>query len=870
MDEPTNTTPPGSAPDTVPDAPLRADPDTRARTTKGLSVRQKIGIGFGGLILLMTISIGITLVKLSDVADVTHSVIEERQPAANLFQRLAQDLNLATTLLHSYLQTGELAHRKDFAIVEQDIMEGITTGHSIKLNHENSEIARKQLLHAERLFVKFRDYAAQLYEMRDNNSNNRGLVLAQETLNPPASQFLGLVNTLLASDDLASSSPKMITASNMLHELRYSWVQMMSSLRIFIVTQSESHRTNFNTFSTRSEELLKQLTEMDLDIGFGELEEMVTARTEYVSNLQPVFDLFASDNWRADAFLIKTEVNPLLEELRGIFEGIADEQLDQARKSGEVLTEANQQIQLSTIIILVVALVLGMLLAVRITGGIVPPIQRLMAAAEGVAHGDLNAEVMVTSNDEIGQLGRSFNAMVNDLRNAALKEQTILDELQDLNQQLESRVQARTRDLEQSEIKIRAILDNIGEGIVVLDENGTIESLNPAAENIFAMKEAEAIGLHSALLIANSEADDAADSDHYNDETDGAFRSSSNQQPKEYQGLRADGSTFPLEFVVSAMNVGDKRLRVCILRDVSMRKETEATLADAQGQLVDAAHKSGMADMATGVLHNIGNILNSVNLAGEEIHRISSASKISGLLKANDLLLQHQEDRGEFLTQDARGQKLPDYFIKMGKVLSDEINEINKESKELIKKTTMMKEVISTQQAYAKSGFHSEQLNLSHLVEDALKIQEASLKKWGVKLEKNYADIPECTGQKSKLLQVITNLVKNAKEAMNDNDQYNRPKEMRIDIGMNNDKSVYLTIKDNGCGINEQQLTKIFNHGFTTKETGHGFGLHTCANAMTEMKGTLKVESEGLQKGATFTVIIPVGNSGSKAASKVA
>ncbi|MDT8384077.1 MAG: ATP-binding protein [Gammaproteobacteria bacterium] len=868
MDEPTENTPPGSAAGTTPDAPPGADSHTPPHTTKGLSVRQKIGIGFGGLILLMTISIGITLVKLTDVADATHSVIEERQPAANLFQRLAQDLNLATTLLHSYLQTGEPAHRKDFAIVEQDIMEGITTGHSLKIVHENGGKARKQLLDAEQLFVKFRDYAARLYALRDNNANNRGLLLAQNTVQPLAAEFLGVINLLLSSEDIDPRDPKKLVAYTTLQELRYVWVQMMSSLRLFIVTQGVNDRANFDTFNDHAGQLLDELTAMDVDLGFGELQQLVTLREAYVSNLQPVFDLFATDNWRADAYLIKTEVNPLLEELRGIFEGIADEQLHQASNSGEVLTEVNQQIQLSTIIILVVALVLGVLLAVRITGGIVPPIQRLMAAAEGVAHGDLNAEVMVTSNDEIGQLGRSFNAMVNDLRNAALKEQTILDELQDLNQQLESRVQARTRDLEQSEIKIRAILDNIGEGIVVLDENGTIESLNPAAENIFAMKEANAIGLHSALLIANSEADDAADSDHYNDETDGAFRSSSNQQPKEYQGLRADGSTFPLEFVVSAMKVGDKRLRVCILRDVSVRKETEATLADAQGQLVDAAHKSGMADMATGVLHNIGNILNSVNLAGEEIHRISSASKISGLLKANDLLLQHQEDRGEFLTQDPRGQKLPDYFITMGKVLSDEINEINKESKELIKKTTMMKEVISTQQAYAKSGFHSEQLNLSQLVEDALKIQEASLKKWGVKLEKNYADIPECTGQKSKLLQVITNLVKNAKEAMNDNDQYNRPKEMRIEIGMNNDKTVYLTIKDNGCGINEQQLTKIFNHGFTTKETGHGFGLHTCANAMTEMKGALKVESEGVQKGATFTVIIPVDNPATKAATK--
>jgi len=835
-----------NTPQAPPTTPV-TNASTKTSKIKGLSVRQKIGIGFGGLILLMTISIGITLIKLTDVADITHSVIEEHQPAANLFQRLNQDLNSATSLLHGYLLTGEVDQREEFAIVEQDIMEGITAAHSKNYLHENVDLAQKQLLHAEDLFIKFRAHARELYDLRDKNANNRGLLLAQETLNAPAIVFLGLVNTLLASDDIDLDDPAMIEAYTTLQDLRYTWVQMMSSLRLFVTTQIVDHRTNFDAFSALAGELLEKLTAMDVEIGFGEVEEMAELRATYVANLSPVFEIFESGNWRTDAFLIKTEVDPLLEELRGIFEGIAENQLNIARDSGKLLTEANQQIQLSTIIILVVALLLGALLAIRITGGIVPPIQRLMVAAEGVAHGDLNAEVMVTSKDEIGQLGRSFNAMVNDLRHAAMKEQSILDELQNLNHELESRVQDRTKDLEESETKIRAVLDNIGEGIIVLDENDAIESMNPAAENIFAMKEDDAIGLNSAVLIAN------------NDDINSIFNSSENRQPKEYQGLRSNRSTFPLEFVVSTMDVGEKSLRVCILRDVTTRKETEATLADAQGQLVDAAHKSGMADMATGVLHNIGNILNSVNLAGEEIHRISSTSKISGLIKANQLLQENEENMGEFLTQDARGQKLPNYFIKMGKVLNDEIAQINIESKGLMKKTTMMQEVLSTQQAYATSGFHNEQLNLTELIEDSLKIQEASLKKWGVKLDKQYAEIPDCMGQKSKLLQVITNLVKNAKEAMNDNDQYNRPKEMLIETGRLNDNAIYLKIKDNGCGINKEQLAKIFNHGFTTKETGHGFGLHTCANAMTEMKGALNVDSEGVQKGATFTVTIPVG-----------
>lgn len=837
--------------------PQPAPAEKKDRNGNGLSVRQKIHIGFGGLIMLMAVSMGITLFKLNDVGQITTSVIEERQPAVNLFQRLIQDLNLATTLLHGYLLTGQTDLREEYETTEKNLFERLSYTYRLTPT-VNGEIDTQQLDHAKKLLAQFATYADKLYELRDNNANNPGLVLAQNTLNTRAIQFLGFVNILLESEDFNTSNPEIILAHTKLQKLRYNWVQMMSNLRVYLSTQSKSNLANFKNFGTQTNVLLDELAQMEVDIGFGELDALIEIRKEYIAHLQPVFDIITSDRWRADSYLIKTELRPILDELRQIFESIADAQLDKAWESGQTLTDAQQQIRLSTIAILAASLLLGGLLALRITSGIIPPIQRLMKAAKQVASGDLNTKVMVTSNDEIGQLGGSFNAMINDLRAAALNEKKMLDELHTLNQELETRVQDRTRDFEASETKIRAILENIGEGIIVLNESGRIESINPAAEQIFLMTEEEAIGVNATLLIADEDTREIADISNYQDEQDGLFKSGDNQQPKEYQGHRSDGTKFSMELVVSSMEFGEKRMRVCIVRDITARKATETTLANVQAQLVDAAHKSGMADMATGVLHNIGNILNSVNLSGGEILRATSNSKIKGLIKANEMLTAHSDNMGEFLLNDARGQKLPGYFIKMGKVLDSEITAISTEARALLEKTTMMKEVINTQQTYARSGFHSEGLNISELVDDALKIQDASLAKWGVKLHKRFTDLPECTGQKSKLLQVITNLIKNAKEAMTDNDNYNKPKELTIETGMLNANVLYLKIKDNGCGINENQLSKIFGHGFTTKQEGHGFGLHTSANAMTEMKGSLTVDSKGIQKGACFTLTLPI------------
>lgn len=823
---------------------------------KGMSLKQKVYFGFIGIILLTAINLGYTLIKLNEIEKIGHSTIELRQPAANLFQRLAQDLNASTALLNTYLLTQQKEQRDEYTLIVQNIRSRIKEAHKLELV-KTGEISHETLNKMDELFNSYLESNDKLFQLSDTNATNAGLTLAQETLNDTAIQFLNLTNLLLTTEEFDLKNPAAYRAYTTLQALRYNWTQMMSNLRLYIVSQIPGLIQNFSNYNEQTGVLLEELANMEYQVGFGEIEQMVELRSKYMEKLPAVIEIFDSGKFRADSFLITSEVQPVFEELRQLFEGTADKLLNEASNAGKELTDAQGSISSTAILSGVIVLWFGTLLALKISGDTVPPIRALMKAANQVSAGDLNAEVMVTTNDEIGLLGKSFNKMVNDLRSAAINEYKLIEKLTNLNEDLENRVTERTEELARSESKIRAVLENIGEGILLLDENGRIESLNPAAEKIFKTTDQESTGTNSGRFVKVEETNQDT-SENQTEYTQLFFTNSDNQQPRESTGHRADGSTFPMEFVVSSMELGDKKMHVCIVRDITVRKEAEAKLADAQQQLVDAAHKSGMADMATGVLHNIGNILNSVNLAGEEILRISSNSKIGGLLKANDMLEGHSSDFADFFTNNEKGRKLPGYYLKMGNVLKGEISNINKEAQGLIEKTTMMKEVISTQQAYAHSGFHTEQLSINELIEDALKIQIASLQKWGVKLNKQYGDIPTCLGQKSKLLQVITNLIKNAKEAMANNDQFNKPKEMTIETGIVGDKYGYIKVIDNGCGISPSELSKIFSHGFTTKESGHGFGLHTSANAMTEMHGSLKVDSEGIEKGSSFTVTIPI------------
>jgi two-component system, NtrC family, sensor kinase len=281
-------------------------------------------------------------------------------------------------------------------------------------------------------------------------------------------------------------------------------------------------------------------------------------------------------------------------------------------------------------------------------------------------------------------------------------------------------------------------------------------------------------------------------------------------------------------------------------------EERTAELKDVQKQALQNAHAAGMAEVATGVLHNIGNVINSVNTSAGEIARTVNDSKVQGLIKANFLLRENMDRLTDFLTNDPKARPLMEYYLAVGDQLEREMNILREEVRGLSSKVTLVKDVVQMQQQYAKKEFLSEEVNLPDLTEEVLELQRSSLTREGVQLIKNYSDVPNIKVQKVKFAQLLINLVKNGKEAM-----VNLPPERRIltlEIGQDAELGVYLRVIDRGEGISAENRAKIFSHGFTTKKAGHGFGLHFCANAMTEMGGRLLVDSMGEGKGATFTL----------------
>jgi len=384
-----------------------------------------------------------------------------------------------------------------------------------------------------------------------------------------------------------------------------------------------------------------------------------------------------------------------------------------------------------TLILIFAGFIIGSASYVIITRSITKRITKLRDAASTIGKGDLNTQIEIVSDDEIGELAASFNDMANELKESYIH--------------LEERVQERT----------------------------------------------------AKLTAAN------------------------------------------------------KRLT----REITKRKKATMQLQTAQEKLVDTARHVGMAEVATGVLHNVGNVLNNVSVTTESIQKRIRNSKVSYLADVVGLLEEHASELGTFMTTKEQGKKLPAFLANLSKELTEEQKNCLEALKTLIEHVEHMADIIQLQQSYSKTKGLTESVAIAELVEDAIRINTDALTRHSVQVKREFVDMPTLLLDRHKVLQILTNLISNAKYALSKSNQDD--KTIVIRVKEPEDGQIRIEVCDNGIGIAKRNLTRIFEHGFTTSKDGHGFGLHSAALAANEMNGSLNAHSDGRGKGAVFTIELP-------------
>jgi PAS domain S-box-containing protein len=404
----------------------------------------------------------------------------------------------------------------------------------------------------------------------------------------------------------------------------------------------------------------------------------------------------------------------------------------------------------------------------------------------------------------------------------------------------------------QAENKLRQLSRAVEQSpalIVITDPAGDIEYANPKFIELTGYTLAEVLGKNPRLLKSGEKSPQA-------------YRelwqtiTSGKEWRGEFHNKKKNGELYWESASISPIRdlAGRTTHYVAVKEDITERKRAEAALEKAYKALVDVSRQAGMAEVATNVLHNVGNVLNSVNISTTLIVQSVKQSRASSLSRVVSLLQEHAHDLGEFITHDSRGKHLPAHLAQLSEHLLAE-QETNLSELALLRQNIEhIKEIVAMQQNYATFGGVKEIINVVNLVEDSLRLNEDALSRHDVEVIREFETVPPLNLEKHKFLQIMVNLLRNAKLACQDSERADKRLTVRV---ANGEGRIRISVIDNGVGIPPENLTRIFNYGFTTRKGGHGFGLHSGSLAAKEMGGSLTVHSDGPGQGAEFTLELP-------------
>ncbi|MCC6234062.1 MAG: PAS domain S-box protein [Verrucomicrobiales bacterium] len=422
--------------------------------------------------------------------------------------------------------------------------------------------------------------------------------------------------------------------------------------------------------------------------------------------------------------------------------------------------------------------------------------------------------------------------------------------LQEHATHLEAEITERKR----TEARFRNITESLAEGLLLVAPDGVILYANQRMTNLIGHSPGELLGKTIRDLVVPAAEGQPARAQFWEFEDTGPVCITADLELCHKDGHRLTAQVHAAPYYDSS---GTCRAMIGALTDISDRRRAEAELVRLNDRLVEASRLAGMAEVATGVLHNVGNVLNSVNVSSTLIRDQLRQSRLSHLLRAIALLREHEANLPDFLSRDPRGRQLPAFLQLVTTHLQEENLRLLKEADGLDANLQHIKHIVAMQQSFARVGGAEETIAARDLLEQAIELHTGALQRDHIELIRHYQAHPTLLVDRHKVVQILVNFLRNARHALAEA-KVPTPT-ITVLLETTPEQTVRLAVTDNGIGIPTENLTRIFSHGFTTKRDGHGFGLHSGALAAREMGGRITVASEGPGRGATFALELPAG-----------
>jgi NO-binding membrane sensor protein with MHYT domain len=288
--------------------------------------------------------------------------------------------------------------------------------------------------------------------------------------------------------------------------------------------------------------------------------------------------------------------------------------------------------------------------------------------------------------------------------------------------------------------------------------------------------------------------------------------------------------------------------------DVTEQVQQEERRLELQMQLRDVSRQAGMAEVATGVLHNVGNVLNSLGVSATLVLAGLRDSRIGNVQRVAQLLSEQGDRLGDFLKNDPRGRGVRSYLTNLGENLCAENRALLSDTQAIVMHVEHIGRIVAAQQSYARRGGVTEEVDVAELVDKAIALNFTD--STDVTVTRDYQFAPRLTLDRHKMIQILGNLLSNARHALRDQTQEQRM--LTVRIRAITPGSFAIDVEDSGIGIETAVLERLFEFGFTTKKDGHGFGLHASANLAKELGGELSGQSDGPGRGARFSLRVPL------------
>jgi two-component system, LuxR family, sensor kinase FixL len=406
------------------------------------------------------------------------------------------------------------------------------------------------------------------------------------------------------------------------------------------------------------------------------------------------------------------------------------------------------------------------------------------------------------------------------------------------------------RALASSEANLLALVENTDDSICYLDREGRIVAMNNSLKSRYLSCTGREPSVGQLLFEGSSSADRARWAERFQ-------RALAGERVVAEEHYALPERSITVEFSLRRIRTADGTVGGLTLfgRDVTARVESAESLKKLHHQMVDLSRQAGMSEVATGILHNVGNALNNVTVSAQLLAQTLRQSKVPALEKAVHLMEQHQADLPEFLRADPRGSRLPKFLVGVASSLRGEQGSLLTEVDKLCQQIDHIGSIISVQQENALPGGVVEIVSASEVLDDALRLHELLFRRLAMEVHRDYRELAPLAVDRHKLLQILVNIIRNACDSITEAAPARPRLDVRLSVAGN---LVRISITDNGGGVAPENAQQLFRQGFTTKATGHGFGLHMSAIMAADLGGSLGFDSAGKGQGAAFTLEIPL------------